>query len=80
MLNTHWNSGPIRNPADVVPVSAPVRRLYQLEMIHAGYFVAARGMINLSLPMQQRDLADFVAATNRFLGHYAPLLPRASAS
>ena len=80
VLNTHWSSGPIRNPGDVVPVSAPVRRLYQLEMIHAGFFVAARGMINLSLPMQERDLADFVAATRRFLAQYAQLLPRAGAA
>lgn len=79
VLNTHWNSGPIRNPADVVPVSAPVRRLFQLEMIAAGYLVAARGMINLSLPMQQRDLADFVEATRAFLGTHADLLPRGSA-
>ncbi len=74
VLNTHWNSGPITNPGVVVPVNAPVRRLFQLEMFERGYYVAQRGMINLSLPMQQNDLAGFVGAVHDYLTRYATLL------
>jgi len=77
VLNTHWTAGPITHPGQVVPIHAPVRRLFQLEMIESGYFVAQRGMINLSLPVQQADLAGFVEAVGKFLARHADLLPRA---
>lgn len=77
VLNTHWTAGPITHPGQVVPMGAPVRRLFQLEMIENGYFVAQRGMINLSLPVEQDDLARFVKAAGEFLARYSELLPRA---
>jgi glutamate-1-semialdehyde 2,1-aminomutase len=77
VLNTHWTSGPITHPGQVVPMSAPVRRLFQLEMIECGFFVAQRGMINLSLPTEEGDLARFVQAVRDFLGRHATILPRA---
>jgi len=77
VLNTHWTVGPITHPGQVVPIYAPVRRLFQLEMIDNGYFVAQRGMINLSLPVEQADLAGFVEAARGFLGRHADLLPQA---
>jgi glutamate-1-semialdehyde 2,1-aminomutase len=79
VLNTHWTAGPITHPGQVVPVGAPVRRLFQLEMIENGYFVAQRGMINLSLPVEQEDLARFVKAAGEFLARHCDLLPRAAA-
>jgi glutamate-1-semialdehyde 2,1-aminomutase len=79
VLNTHWTAGPITHPGQVVPVGAPVRRLFQLEMIENGYFVAQRGMINLSLPVEQDDLARFVKAAGEFLARHCDLLPRAAA-
>src|SRR3569833_557089 len=77
VLNTHWTVGPITHPGQVVPIYAPVRRLFQLEMIDNGYFVAQRGMINLSLPVEQADLAGLVEAARGFLGRHADLLPQA---
>jgi glutamate-1-semialdehyde 2,1-aminomutase len=77
VLNTHWTAGPITHPGQVVPIHAPVRRLFQLEMIASGFFVAQRGMINLSLPVEQADLAAFVQAAGEFLARNAALLPRA---
>ncbi len=76
VMNTHWNAKPVTEPSVVVPVGATVRRLFQLEMIERGYYVAQRGMINLSLPMQESDLAGFVAAVRDYLGRYGSLLPR----
>jgi glutamate-1-semialdehyde 2,1-aminomutase len=78
VLNTHWTAGPITHPGQVAPISAPARRLFQLEMIEHGYFVAQRGMINLSLPIEQGDLAGFVKAAGDFLARHALLLPRAA--
>lgn len=77
VLNTHWTAGPITHPGQVVPIGAPVRRLFQLEMIENGYFVAQRGMINLSLPIGQDDLTGFVKAAGEFLARHSDLLPRA---
>ena len=77
VLNTHWHNRPIADPSDVDPVNVPIRRLYQLEMIALGYFVAQRGMINLSLPVQESDLAGFVRATRDYLTRHADVLPRA---
>ena len=78
VLNTHWTAGPITHPGQVLPIHAPVRRLFQLEMIESGFFVAQRGMINLSLPVEQGDLAEFVRAAGEFLARHAALLPRAA--
>ena len=71
VMNTHWSRGPIRDPSVVMPVTATVRRLFQLEMIERGYYVSQRGMINLSLPMQQSDLDGFVSAVRDYLTRYA---------
>ncbi|MEP6546922.1 MAG: aminotransferase class III-fold pyridoxal phosphate-dependent enzyme [Gammaproteobacteria bacterium] len=74
VMNTHWNSGPMTEPGVVVSVTATVRRLFQLEMLERGYYVAQRGMINLSLPMQEGDLDSFVAAVRDYLTRHAPQL------
>jgi glutamate-1-semialdehyde 2,1-aminomutase len=76
--NTHWHDRPIADPASVEPANAPRRRLFQLEMIARGYYVAQRGMINLSLPVEPSDLAGFVQATREFLTRHAGLLSRAT--
>ena len=77
VMNTHWSSGVISNPGQVLPANAPIRRLFQLEMIERGYYVSQRGMINLSLPMLETDLSGFVGAVREFLQRHATMLPRA---
>jgi glutamate-1-semialdehyde 2,1-aminomutase len=77
VLNTHWHDRAITDPSHVDPVNVPIRRLFQLEMIGHGYYVAQRGMINLSLPMQDSDIAGFVQATRDYLVRHAGFLPRA---
>ncbi len=78
VLNTHWSAEAITHPGQVLPISAPVRRLFQLEMIEKGFFVAQRGMINLSLPILEADLVAFVQAVREFLKRHEGLLPRAA--
>jgi glutamate-1-semialdehyde 2,1-aminomutase len=77
VMNTHWTAATIRDPSVVDPANAPVRRLFQLEMLHRGFLVAQRGMITLSLAVEQRELEGFVAATREYLATHAALLPRA---
>ena len=78
VLNTHWHDRPISDPSAVEPANTAHRRLYQLEMIAHGYYVAQRGMINLSLPVQESDLAGFLQATGEYLARHAGLLSRAT--
>ena len=40
---------------------SPQRRLFHLELMERGYYIAQRGMINLSLPMQNSDIAGIPA-------------------
>ncbi|MBS0398895.1 MAG: aminotransferase class III-fold pyridoxal phosphate-dependent enzyme [Proteobacteria bacterium] len=76
VMNSHWSSGIISSPRQVLPANAPLRRLFQLELIERGYYVAQRGMINLSLPMLETDLSGFVNAVREFLVRHSNILPR----
>ena len=78
VMNTHWHDRPIAQPADVEAVGSPLRRLFQLEMIARGYYVAQRGMINLSLPLLDGDLDGFVREVREFLVRHKRNLPRAT--
>jgi glutamate-1-semialdehyde 2,1-aminomutase len=78
VLNTHWRDVPMTEPSLLEPTTAPVRRLFQLEMFSRGYYVAQRGMINLSLPMRESDLEGFVGEVRDYLTRHADILPRAT--
>jgi glutamate-1-semialdehyde 2,1-aminomutase len=78
VLNTQWNDSGLTEPSLVEPPTAPMRRLFQLEMIARGYYVAQRGMINLSLPMTEADIKGFVGEVREYLTRHADILPRSS--
>jgi len=78
VLNTHWNDLRLTEPSLVEPPAAPMRRLFQLEMIVRGYYVAQRGMINLSLPMTEGDIKAFVGEVRHYLTRNADMLPASS--
>jgi glutamate-1-semialdehyde 2,1-aminomutase len=75
VLNTHWNGAALTEPSLLEPPTAPLRRLFQLEMIAGGYYVAQRGMITLSLPMADADIDGFVGAVREYLTRHADILP-----
>ncbi len=77
VMNIHWHNRLISQPVDVEPVNSPMRRLFQFEMLARGYYVAQRGMINLSLPLLESDIASFVQAVREYLVRHAQQLPRA---
>jgi glutamate-1-semialdehyde 2,1-aminomutase len=74
VLATHWHDTPITDPAQVEAPTSPRRRLFHLELMERGYYIAQRGMINLSLPMQESDLAGFLQATRDHLIRHADVL------
>jgi glutamate-1-semialdehyde 2,1-aminomutase len=74
VLTTHWQGAPITHPAQVEAADSPRRRLFHLEMLERGFYIARRGMVNLSLPMQESDIARFVHATREFLIKHAGIL------
>jgi glutamate-1-semialdehyde 2,1-aminomutase len=74
MMTVHFVAGPIRSSADLEPASEAAKALFHLEMLARGQHVARRGMINLSLPMTERELDGFVDAFAGFLDEYAPVL------
>lgn len=52
------------------PDAADLQQLYLLELIASGFWIAARCMIALSLPVTDADCARFVEATSDFVGRY----------
>jgi len=67
VLNTHWCVGAISQPSQVQAAASPKRRLYHLCMLERGFYIAQRGMVNLSLPTTEADVAGFTRATREFL-------------
>jgi len=78
VMNTHWHDRPITNPSQVEPPASPLRRLFHLEMLRRGYYVAQRGLIALSIPLRESDLTGFAQATEAYLIQHADVLARAS--
>ena len=73
-FNLHWHARAIRHPGDVEPADSTPRRLFQLEMMLRGFYVAQRGMINLSLPLTDLELDSFVETVGNYLEEYRSLL------
>jgi glutamate-1-semialdehyde 2,1-aminomutase len=74
ILNTHWHGAPITDPGQVEAATAPRRRLFHLEMLELGFYIAPRGMINLSLPMEESDVAGLLQATREYLSRHSDIL------
>lgn len=67
VMNFHWHRRPISCPADAESSKSLPRRLFQLEMMLAGFYVAQRGLVTLSLAHSDADLGRFVEAVERYL-------------
>jgi glutamate-1-semialdehyde 2,1-aminomutase len=74
VLATHWHEGPISDPSQVEPATAPRRRLFHLELLERGFYIAHRGMISLSLPIEEGDVAAFLQAARDYLQRHAAIL------
>jgi glutamate-1-semialdehyde 2,1-aminomutase len=76
ILAMHFQTKPIRRPADAKETPAEVRGLFHLEMLRSGYYLARRGFISLSLPLVTADYDGFTAAFEGFLDEHRTLLSR----
>ena len=74
VMTIHWQAARITQPAQVESADSPRRRLFHLELLERGFYIARRGMVNLCLPMQESDIARFVQASREFLIRYAGIL------
>jgi glutamate-1-semialdehyde 2,1-aminomutase len=74
VMTLHWHDHPINCPADTEVGNSLQRRLFQLEMMLLGFYVAQRGFIALSLALTETDLRMFVEAVREYLLRFRPLL------
>ncbi|MBS7791348.1 aminotransferase class III-fold pyridoxal phosphate-dependent enzyme [Roseococcus sp. SDR] len=78
MMTAHFRAGAIKAPYAATPEEEQARELFFLDMLEAGFYLARRGMVALSLPLAPTDLGGFVAAFREFLNLRGPLLARAA--
>jgi glutamate-1-semialdehyde 2,1-aminomutase len=64
---------PTRHVAD--PAAAPVRRLFHLDLLNDGQWVASRGMIATSLATTAEQCDELVAAVERWADAHAAAVP-----
>ncbi|MEZ5923735.1 MAG: aminotransferase class III-fold pyridoxal phosphate-dependent enzyme [Hyphomicrobiaceae bacterium] len=81
IMAVHFQSGPIRKPEDWWPKDdAATKRqdnlskLFHLDMLEMGQYLARRGFISLSLPLADTHYDAFVAAVEEFLATRGNLL------
>ncbi|MCR0985136.1 aspartate aminotransferase family protein [Roseomonas populi] len=77
MATAQFRPGPIERPYVQTEREEALRELFFLDMAAAGFYLARRGMVALSLPVAQADLDRFVAAVADFAQARGALLPRA---
>ena len=77
ILAMHFQERPIRRPGDTKETPAELRALFHLEMLQAGYYLARRGFMSLSLALVEADYDGFEAAFEGFLDEHRTLLSRA---
>lgn len=78
MMTAHFRTGAIKAPYAAAPEEEQRRELFFLDMLEAGFYLARRGMVALSLPLPPTDLGGFVAAFREFLNLRGPVLGRAA--
>lgn len=74
LMNMHPCAVPVRSADDLGAADARLRDLFFFHMIAHGFYVARRGLVVLSLPLNQQDFDGFVQAFDGFLGRYGSVL------
>jgi glutamate-1-semialdehyde 2,1-aminomutase len=87
LMNIHFCAQPIRIPADAHPADPAASRtlgelmkLFHLDLIEQGYYLARRGFIALSLPTSEADAEGFATAVSDFLDARGGLIERTLAA
>lgn len=74
MLQPHFRLGDIPRPYAATVQEEALRELFFLDLMAAGIYVARRGMVALSLPVGEPELARFLAAVEAFCVARGPVL------
>lgn len=74
MACVHFAAGPIMRPLPPSSRDAGLRELFFLDMLQAGFYLARRGMVALSLEVTEGDIESFVDAVAEFVSVRAGLL------
>lgn len=74
IMNIHFKRGPIRCPEDLAAEPKSLLQLFHLDLLEEGIYAAARGQINLSLPMQAKDFEKIATAVRKCLNRRAELI------
>jgi glutamate-1-semialdehyde 2,1-aminomutase len=73
LLSIHPVRGPIERPDDLAGVDGRWRHLLFHELLSAGYYIAPRGYLALTVDVTDEDLDGFVAAVDEILECHAGL-------
>lgn len=74
VMNIHFHTGDIRSPSDLYDEDRRLFRLFHFDLLEAGVYAAARGQINLSLPMTIEDHSTIVGGVADFIRKRKALL------
>ena len=74
MAVPHFRRGPLDRAYVATAVEDDLRELFFLDMLQEGLYLARRGMVALSLPVDPSDLDRFVAAVGEFVQSRGALL------
>lgn len=77
IMTAHFQRAPIRSRADVAATPQAARDLFHLEMLLAGFWVARRGFITVSLAHDDEHCDAFAAAFEAFLERHGPAIDAA---
>ena len=74
IMNVHFRRAPISSPDDLADAPKGLTRLFHFDLLEAGVYAAARGQINLSLPMGEAELDQIAAAVGGALERRSDLI------
>lgn len=74
MVQPHFRQGLILRPYTASAQEDGLRELFFLDMMKAGIYIARRGMVALSLPVGDAELARYIAAVEEFCASRKPLM------
>ena len=74
IMNLHFTAGKIRGIQDLKDVARLPYKLFQLEMLLSGVYLARRGQINMSLAISPSDADHIVEAIRSFFRRRASLI------
>jgi glutamate-1-semialdehyde 2,1-aminomutase len=74
LTTVHPVAGPVRSPTDLVDADPRWRELFFFELLDAGFYLAPRGYLALSMDVTDDDVEAFLDAVGGFCARHASLV------